>query len=90
MNPDTILTVRVNDLDTCNNKKGYWAVRYPLSGESAALFVIDPVSGSYSDCCTVALDREMQPGVGFTATASDTPQSSGSEQRKLYAMVNTT
>ncbi|PNF39070.1 hypothetical protein B7P43_G04343 [Cryptotermes secundus] len=85
--PESILTVRANDLDMDDNKTGYGAVRYTLSGESAALFVIDPVSGVIQIAPGVTLDREKQPVVRFTAVASDTPQG-GSEQRKSSAVVS--
>lgn len=86
--PEAILTVRANDLDLDDNKTGYGAVRYTLSGESAALFVIDPVSGVIQIAPGVTLDREKQPVVRLIAVASDTPQG-GSEQRKSSAVVST-
>jgi hypothetical protein len=80
--------VRASDLDIDDNRTGYGAVRYSLSGESAALFVVDPVSGAIKIAPHATLDREKQPVVRFTAVATDTPQG-GSEQRKSYAMVST-
>jgi hypothetical protein len=52
MNPDTILTVKANDLDTDDNRTGRGAVRYPSSGESAAVFVIDPETAKSQVHCT--------------------------------------
>jgi hypothetical protein len=86
--PEAVLTVRANDLDIDDNKTGYGAVRYSLSGESAALFSIDPVSGVIQIAPGVMLDREKQPAVRFTVVASDTPQG-GTEQRKSNAVVST-
>jgi hypothetical protein len=86
--PEAILTVKANDLDIDDNKTGYGAVRYSLSRESAAMFVIDPVSGVIQIAAHVTLDREKQPVVRFTVVAADTPQG-GSEQRKTSAAVST-
>jgi hypothetical protein len=85
--PESVLTVRATDLDRNDNKTGYGAVRYFLNGESAALFVIDPVSGMIQVAPGVTLDREKQPVLRFTVVASDTPQG-GSEQRKSSAVVS--
>jgi hypothetical protein len=85
--PESILTVRATDLDRNNNKTGYGTVRYFLNGESAALFVIDPVSGTIQVAPGVTLDREKQSVLRFTVVASDTPQG-GSEQRKSSAVVS--
>lgn len=86
--PEAILTVRANDLDTNDNKTGYGALRYSLSGENAALFVVDPLSGMIQIAPNVTLDREKQPLLKFTVVASDTPQG-GNEQRKSNAAVST-
>lgn len=85
--PEEILTVRANDLDINDNKTGYGAIRYSLSGGSAALFDIDPISGVIKIAPNATLDREKQPVLRFIVVASDTPQG-GSEQRKSNAVVS--
>ncbi|KAJ9576330.1 hypothetical protein L9F63_006830, partial [Diploptera punctata] len=84
--PEAILTVKASDLDINNNETGYGTIRYSLSGESASLFVIDPISGIIAVAPNVSLDRERQSLLRFNVMAADTPQG-GNEQRKASADV---
>ncbi|KAJ9597158.1 hypothetical protein L9F63_026951, partial [Diploptera punctata] len=77
----------VDDLDINNNETGYGTIRYSLSGESASLFVIDPISGIIAVAPNVSLDRERQSLLRFNVMAADTPQG-GNEQRKASADVS--
>ncbi|XP_024085574.1 cadherin-23-like [Cimex lectularius] len=82
-----VLNVKAVDGDEFNTTLGYGDIKYSLSGENAALFSIDPNSGTITVSGNGTIDREKQDTMQLVAFAADTPQGGANQRRSSVPIV---
>ncbi|KAG8278461.1 hypothetical protein J6590_019089 [Homalodisca vitripennis] len=85
-NGTLVMNLSATDGDVSRTSDGFGDIRYSLSGENAASFVIDPVIGQIKVSESSQIDRERQAVLRLVVTAADMPQG-GPSQRKTSVPV---